>query len=73
MLKYYCHSHYLLTVPKVSVIPATGGEDIETVPMGNNKAYSTVVPMKRNECYASVLRPLPVNTETIPDYEIIPS
>ena len=72
MLKYYCHSHYLLTVPKVSVIPAIGGEDIETVPMENNKAYSTVVPMKRNECYASVLRPLPVNTEKIPDYEIIP-
>ena len=41
--------------------------------MENNKAYSTVVPMKRNECYASVLRPLPVNTETISDYEIIPS
>ena len=63
------------TVPKRCVTSAAG-EDMEAVPVQENMAYVTVVPMKRNECYSTVLRPLTAttrHTETNPDsgYEFI--
>ena len=46
-------------------VTSVGGGDIETVIMQENKAYDTVIPVKRNECYDWT------NTDTV--YEIIPT
>ena len=59
----------MYTVPKRRVTSAAG-EDMEAVPVQGNMAYVTVVPVKRNECYSTVLRPLTAttrHTETNPD------
>ena len=58
------------TVPKRRVTSAAAGEDMEAVPVQGNMAYATVVPVKRNECYSTILRPLTAttrDTETDPD------